>query len=251
VFGSSNSNYTIASLYGDSLINFDGISTHYCIGKDNDGRYMCLTGSTFYILDSLTGTAIYTYSGLSNPSFAININNGNYIICDYGNDEVLELDATLTTVERTYTTANLSPVFVDFLEDNETLLITSESLNQIIEVSWSDMSAVTQLWTSTCTLNSPQCATYKQDSANEIVIANTNGNEVVQYNKATDSYTFLEHYKLSEDDVSLVHEISRFSKPYRVYQYKNGNICVVERQGITAGWETLESSSSSSSSSSG
>jgi hypothetical protein len=63
VFGSSNSNYTIASLYGDSLINFDGISTHYCIGKDNDGRYMCLTGSTFYILDSLTGTAIYTYSG--------------------------------------------------------------------------------------------------------------------------------------------------------------------------------------------
>jgi len=248
VFGSSNSNYSIASLYGDSLINFDGIYGHHCIGKDNSNRYMCINSSSFYILDSLTGSAVYTYAGLVNPSFAININNGNYIVCNYGNDEVIELNSTLTVVERNYTIADLSPVFVDFSEDNETLLITSEVLNQIIEVSWSDMSAVTQLWTSTCSLNSPQCATYKQDSANEMVIANTDSDVVVQYNKATNIYSNLYYYLMSDNDTSLVHEISRFKKPYRVYQYKNGNICVTEKEGVSIDWETMESSSSSGSS---
>ena len=53
VFGSSGQQHSIASLYGDSLVDFDGISRHNCVGINNDGNYICLGNHSIYIIDSL------------------------------------------------------------------------------------------------------------------------------------------------------------------------------------------------------
>jgi len=53
IFGSSGQYHSIVSLYGDSLIDFEGLSQHNCVGINNDGNYICLGSHSIYIIDSL------------------------------------------------------------------------------------------------------------------------------------------------------------------------------------------------------
>jgi len=74
MFGTINSNHSISTLYGDSLINLDGISRHDCIGIDNSGNYMCLGSHSFYIIDDLDteeeSTSSYSSSSGSSESLS-------------------------------------------------------------------------------------------------------------------------------------------------------------------------------------
>jgi len=63
IFSSSIDQHPISSLYGDGLIDFDGISRHHCIGINNDGQYMCVGKNVFYIIDSLDAEEESTSSG--------------------------------------------------------------------------------------------------------------------------------------------------------------------------------------------
>ena len=102
-FGSANSTYSISSAYGDSLVDLNAVTSHKCIGIDNNGRYMCVDSSSFYIMDSLNDASrLYSYSGVLNPNFAIHINSGNYIVSDSGNNRILELNSTLTSALKVF-----------------------------------------------------------------------------------------------------------------------------------------------------
>ena len=188
---------------------------------------------------------LYSYWGLNSPNYAIQINNGNYIISDYGNNRIIELDSILSTILKNYSI--VGSVFFDYSEANETLLITSEVLNLIKEISWSDMDWGTTIWQSSYSLNGPQCATYKQGDVDNVVIADTGNNRVIRCDRLKNIYTATDYYKLSPSDTSTVHEISSFYMPYRVYQYLDGNISIVEKEGRPINFYTIESSSSSSS----
>lgn len=194
----------------------------------------------------MTDTAKYAYWGVSNPNHAIQIYSGNYLVSDFGNNRIIELDSTLSTLVRAYFTSGV--VFFDYSEDNETLLLTYGSSNTIVEVTWSELDFGTILWQSTASFNNPQCATYKQDNVNQIVIADMDNNRICFYDRNLDSYRYISRYKISSDDTSTS-EMADLYKPYRIYQYSNGNICVIEKEGRTVDFATVGSSSSSSSSS--
>lgn len=172
------------------------------------------------------GTYIYAFFGVSHPNYAIQINSGHYIVSDSGNNRIIELDATLSTILRTYSMAGV--VFFDYSESNETLLVTSETLNVVREITWSDMDLGTTIWQAVYSLSTPQCATYKQNDVSQIVIADTGNNRIVKCNRLYASYSPMYYYSINS---STTHEISMFYRPYRVYQYSNGNICVVEERG--------------------
>jgi len=191
------------------------------------------------------GTYTFVYWGLSHPNFAIQMNSGHYLVSDYGNNRIIELDFTLLVpLVRSYIMAGV--VYFDYSEANETLLIASETLNIVREVTWSDMDFGTTIWQSSYSLNSPQCATYKKGDTTNIVIADIGNGRIVKCNRTSNAYESLDYYRLDSDDTSTVHEISSFYKPYRVFQYADGNICVVEQEGRPIDFGTLESSSSSS-----
>ena len=191
----------------------------------------------------MTSSYIYSFSGLSNPNYAIQINSGHYIISDYGNQRIIELDPTLSTVVRSYYGMD-GVVFFDYSEANDTLLVTSETINVVVEITWSDMDSGTTIWKSNCPLNSPQCATYKQGDITKIVIADTDNNRIIKYDRTLNTYEPMYNYNVNSGSP---HEISSFYRPYRVYQYSDGNICVVEKQGRPINFDMFESSSSSSS----
>lgn len=74
VFANANSNYTIVSAYGDSLLNLDGLSEYNIVGIDQNGRYMGVGDSVFYIMDDLgsessSSSYVEEWSSSSSSSF--------------------------------------------------------------------------------------------------------------------------------------------------------------------------------------
>ena len=53
LFGNTNSNHSVISLYGDSLLNLEGLSEYNIVGVDNNGRHMGVGDNVFYIMDDL------------------------------------------------------------------------------------------------------------------------------------------------------------------------------------------------------
>ena len=53
LFSNAASNYTIASLYGESLINLDGLSENNIVGINQKGQYMGIGSNVFYIMEDL------------------------------------------------------------------------------------------------------------------------------------------------------------------------------------------------------
>ena len=186
---------------------------------------------------------LYSYWGLSNPKHAIQIKNGNYLVCD--NIGITELDITLTDIIKAFTVSGI--IFFDYSEENETLLTTNANSGLVSEITWSNVDYGKVLWEANYFLNSPQCATYKQGDTSKIVIADTNNNRIIKVDKTNGIYEPLYYYDVS--GVGGLHEMSMFNKPQRVVQYSDGNICVVEKQGKVLDFSIVESSSSSSSSS--
>ena len=248
VFSEANTNYMISSVYGDSLVEFNSQSEHKCVNINNSGQYICLNAISIYIMDSLDDiAAVYSYSGLLNPTYAMQINSGRYIVSDTDNNRILELAEDLTVI--TKNVAVIDPNAFDYSEENETLIASSGSGNLIEEFTWSDMDYGTSLWVSSATLNDPQAVTYKQNNVDFIVISDFGNNRVVTCNRLTDTYSYLAHYRQSNID-SGPFEISNFSNPYRVYWLSDGNIIVVEKEGLSLDFDAIVSSSSSSSESS-
>ena len=67
-FGTSGKYHSIASLYGYSFSDLNGLSHHNCIGINGDGNYMCLGEHNFYIIDSLDAADESTSSSSSSSS---------------------------------------------------------------------------------------------------------------------------------------------------------------------------------------
>jgi hypothetical protein len=186
----------------------------------------------------------YSYSGTSSPLYAIQKYDDKYIIADTGNSRIIELDSELLAILETYSVD--SPQFIDYSEENETLLITSRNIDAIYEISWSSGTVGTLYWTSGITLSDPSCATYSKNNVNKIIISDTGNNRIIIYDKDLDSYvirtecTFRSDYTLNDQIIELY-------KPFRAYQLYDDQICIVEEIGKPLFFDFDSSSSSSSS----
>jgi len=119
-YGKARNIGNVVSNYGDSLISLNNIGENICIGRNNAGQYICITETLIYILDNLSDTTpVYSYV-VNDPRHAIQINSGRYIVSDYGNDKIIELDSIMSSVLKTY---YVKCTYFDYSEENETLLV--------------------------------------------------------------------------------------------------------------------------------
>lgn len=243
-YGNAGTEYHTATyLYAKSKSDMQLMSSHHIIGVDYNGYYMCVDSDSFYLYDDKNDVIVKKLSGLSNPSFAIATLRGSYIICDTGNSIVMEIDGNLNPAPLLQYFV-LSPVFIDFSDSNELLLITSDN-GEIYEIYWNYGDIPSLLWQSTVSLSSPSCATYRKGNLCDIIISDTGNNRVIKYNRDSDIYSVIDHYKFSNVSFSGSYEITKFYEPYRAYWYDNDKICVIEKEGVILNWNTVESSSSS------
>jgi len=253
IFSEANSSYCSSTAYGQHLSDFNFSTTHKVIGLNDSGQYMAVDSTSFYILDSLNGSRRYTYSGLSNPVHAIQINSGRYIVVDRDNDRIIELSSTLTTLTKEINSGDLPlqnrPEFVDYDEENETLLVAGGLSNSVYEITWSNADYGTLMYTSTIVMDNPKCATYKRHDATTIAIADTDNNRIIKWEKDDDTYEVFNYYKLDSSGYSFTPIFAVLYKPFRCFLDDRGFV-VVEEEGRKVFYDVENSSSSSSSSSS-
>lgn len=161
-------------------ITFSEPDTHInVIGIDNNGNYIYHDLAIIFLGD-------FMFSGVILPLHAMQNHNRRYIVCDTGNDRVLEIDSGILLSQISVN----DPVFSDYDNANNRVLITSRSDNKIYEYSFSSPFEI--LWESDISLNSPSSATYSKYNGN-ILIANTDDNNIVLYNRTEDTYKIIDH----------------------------------------------------------
>jgi len=204
------------------------------INLNNTGQYLTLQTDAVNLFSDLAGTALQTYSGLNNPSFAIQIFNGNYFIADKENNQVLEVSEDFTTLIDTIPVTE--PIFLDYLEDTDTLLVTSSggTISEFVRGSF------ILVWTSSTTFGELTSATYSKKDFNRIVTSDTIDNKIRIINKLSGAVTEHNGFQNYNGDSDS------FVNPYLAIEFSDGSITVVEKNGRKINSEEFISSSSSS-----
>lgn len=230
---------TISEIYGEnnaSLISFK--NNRRCISINKGGQYICLWVDSISIYDSLTDTdPIYYFSGLSFPTYAAQINNGHYIICDTNNNRVMELSEDLSTVIYTYNIT--SPIFFDYDNTNSLCLITNSSgVNEVSLVS----SIIN--WTSTIVSSNIKSATYSLKNNDEIIISDYQNSKIILEDRIGGIIEERDSYKININSDQVI----PFYHPYRAYRFDDGSLVVIEEDGKIVDFNYVEELMSSSSS---
>ena len=243
-FSTANSGHIVSEAFSDSKADVITYSPNYRImGSNNQGNYICTSmpnQDTLEIRNKSDFSIISSYNDVSKPEYVLQIFSGRYIIADTLNNRVIEMDEGLTTILKTYIIG--LPSFVDYSEENESILITSRDTGYIYEFTWSDLTYLRFLWQSYVVLDNPSCATYAEDDAMIIVAASTDDNKIAVFDKTLGTTQLINGADLGQS------ESLSFYKPFRVYRLNDGTICVIEKQGRRIDFSAAESSSSSSSS---
>jgi len=243
---SKSSNVSLETVsYGNNKVDFISKTSNYNIlGINNYGQYIASSAVRLYIFNSFNSAYVYYYGGVLNPKHAIQIYSDEYIVADTGNNRVLWLDATFSNVLRTYSVS--SPQFIDYSESNETLLITGRNPDEISEVIWSKNEPASILWTSSIGLNNPSSANYSKYNSDKLIISDTGNNRVVEFNKFNSTYDSYKEF-LIRDGYNGFNDVVGINKPFRSYQFNDGNVCIIEESGKEIDFAVVETSSSSSS----
>jgi hypothetical protein len=235
-FSTSKSCNVISKNSGINYASFiDSSKTVIPTNTNNAGNIIAFTATQARIYSGLNSSPTYSLSGLDYPSFGIQKNNGNYFIADTNNDRVLEVDETLSSTINTISVT--SPIFLDYIEDNDNLLVTSSG-GTIHEYTGS---SYTLSWTSTESFTALKSATYSKKDSNRVIASDSSENKVKIINKLTDNLekTFSGFY--DKNDNSEIFNLPHISK-----ELEDGKIIVIEQRGKSINFETFTSSSSSS-----
>ena len=235
--------HALTEVYGESNVDFVTASqSRKVISKDRDGNYICIKDDLVYTIARLSqpeSAIIYSWANVSDPRHVFHTESGTYIIADYGNNRVIELNSTMTAIVNSYAVAN--PVFVDYCHEDKTTLITAG--NVVYEVV---LELGSLIWQSAFSLSSPSSATYAYDDSDEIIICDYGNNRIVVYDRSTGVSTNIPRYYIR----STAGEHFDFYRPFRAYKIYDGTICIIEERGkdfLFSGTAELTSSSSSSS----
>jgi hypothetical protein len=191
------------------------------ININQSGQIIARTSNEIRVYDDLSSAPLYTYSGLINPSFAIEINNGNYLIADTGSDEVIEVSSDMSTLIDTISVT--SPIFLDYLEETDLLLVTVSG-GTIFEYARGSFILV---WTSSTSFGALSTATYSKKNFNRIVTADIGDNKIRIIDRSTGITT--EHSGFSD----FSGDTDSFVQPYSAMEFEDGSISVVEKLGRT------------------
>lgn len=235
-FSTSNVSHLVSINSGINKSQFiDSSRKRKPISLNQSGEVISLNSDSIRVSETISSSVIYSYSGLSSPSFAIQTLNGNYFVADTGNNRVIELNESMSTVVTSISTSN--PIFLDYSEDANVLLVTNSS-GVIYEYTIDPYNLV---WTSINSFSNLVSATYSNANNNRILATDLSDNTVYVINKLTNSIT------TSYSEFSNANgESDTFNSPHIAFELEYGDIIVVEKVGRTVTFNEFTSSSSSS-----
>lgn len=248
-FSTSRTSHIASQVYGRQWASVDAISNNAKIlNINNDGKYIMADNSVIYIRESPDGENLLFKGGFDRPMHVIQMANRNYLIADYGGNRIVEVDEELNALASPKSMAIDSPVFFDYNERNETILITRKELDVIEEYTWRDDNFGSFFWQSWFPLSSPESASYKVDNCDQIVVADSNNNRIVLVDRVYGTTNYIDKFRFYETESSDV-ELLNFYKPFRVF-WSDETVYIIEKEGRILTFEDNMSTSSSMSTSS-
>lgn len=241
----------VTESYGTNKCDIISSGTNrYCISTNNEGQYICTYNGkdiTIYA-DMNDNTYIYRRDGFGRVFRAFQVNNGNYIICDYDNDIIYSFDSTLSSL--LYSVVLTKPYYACYDNFNQTLLVTTRewdgNKHKIYEITWAEQDHGNIVWECPYNIIEPMSAVYGNNN-DEILVCDITDNKISIISKTDNSIEHIYKYELGDNDQS-VGELSNFNYPFISYKLYDGKICLIEQYGRRINFEVTESSSSSSSS---
>jgi len=116
------------------------------VNRDGNGNLLCVASTEFVVADR-HGRTILTVPGLSNPVHAQEKAAGNYLVLCSGDNRLLEIDETGTTVRSVDTSAIASaPPYFWFDESTGNVFLSGGSIPKVYEISWDPRDYGTVLW---------------------------------------------------------------------------------------------------------
>jgi hypothetical protein len=176
----------VESLLGSGHIVVEGRYYQKVVGFSSNGGLMVLDNTSFSVY--LNGERTVVVSGLSYPSFALEKDDGNYIIADSGGNRIVEADPSGLIVKSRADAllwGGVKWLHYDSLTGN--LLVSRGQYPRVHELSWDDRSYGTILWFYGQTspgsaigyLNNPIGISYMSDNRDVVLIADSGNDRVV------------------------------------------------------------------------
>lgn len=223
-------------VYGSQLSDIDRITTEVIIlNLNNDGNYICsnFEKNAIIIRENPNGPNLLGKSSFNNISHAIQMPNRSYLVADYGAGQILELDENLVSITKTLSVTY--PVFFEYNEKDETVLVTRKNANSVEEYTWRDDGYGELIWQSSISLSNPESASYKTNDYDQIVVADSNNNRVVLIDRVSNATNYISSFHFYEEQSSDV-EILNFYKPFRVF-WSEDKVYIIEKEGKTLEFE--------------
>lgn len=228
-FSRSITSALVSEIYGQNRVELDEfLNLKSIIGIDNEGHYIALDDDRIVVLGENGLPPIRSFQGVLGAKHAIQTYDGHYIVADTDNDRVLKLDSGLSSIASSYAVSK--PQFIDYSEINDTMMVTSREPDKIYELIWHSDFTPNLLWSSNYGFEAPSSATYSKINSDHFIISDTNKHRVVIYEKLNNTYRDIDRSYV-KDGESL-----KLFKPFRAYQFIDGDICVVESEGQRITW---------------
>jgi len=202
------------------------------VGYNTDGKKICVKDTSIAIIDNDTGADELSIFPLTTPVYALQKNDGNYIILVDGGSKIEEYTSQNVyvrgVVSNMYFNESINLVYND---DIQTILIAGANRHFVTEISWQANNFGTILWNygdgvlgnSPDRLSSPLSAAYDPSNYGVIYIADTGNNRVIKVNRDSPSLTtIIDKIEIGDNTIDLL-------KPIDV-SMTNGILNIIEKE---------------------
>lgn len=212
------------------------------VNKDRSGNLLCIAPHSIEIFDS-EGLYVSNISISGSPSFALQKSDGNYLILDSLNCQVLEVAPNYIDVIRTtdlsFYIANPPHMAYDELTQN--ILVSGGDIPKVFEFTYGDGDYGSLLWEhgngvigdGVGELNSPIGVSYAEDRS-VVYIADWGNNRVVKVDRKTSPEII---NSIQVGDVQVPVNLPKF-----IQSVDNDSVLIVEEQGEQEFYSRIESS---------
>ena len=204
---------------------------NFAVNTNRSGDYICMTETSMDVVSREDKQTVLSVGGLSNPAYAIQKPDGNYLILDSGNNLVIETTSEGAT-ERTLDISSYVDNPIGFAYDDfiGTILVTGGYVPKVYEFTWGDEYG-DLLWShgdaspgsGENQLDSPFGVSYGDDRS-VVYVADFGNNRVVGIDRKTDSVSIID--SVTVNGVNLAVKYPKFLRAV-----KDGSLFVLEMQG--------------------
>jgi hypothetical protein len=208
------------------------VVSKFVVNKDRDGNLICVSTSSIEIVDT-SGLLVASIPTAGTPSFALQKTDGNYLILDSDNNQIIEIGSNYIDLVRTTDISAYvnGPLHMAYDDSIKNLLVSGGSIPKVYEFTYGEEDYGTLLWehgdgtigSGTAQLDSPYGVTYDEDRS-IVYVADYGNDRIVKIDRRETSPQILSSIQIGDAQIPV-------NLPKFIQATGNESFLIVEGQG--------------------